>query len=670
MRPSTPLSVGGLALAGIVIASVAVISATGGDTSVADRIALASVKRGTVASYVSAAGNTIDTGVRDLAFGAEGTVEKVYVKVGQKVRRGKVLAQIDDTIAKENYEAAKAALAAAQETLDDVENGTATTGVGAASGAGGSGAGAFGGGTGSGGTGGARPPGGGTGGGAGAGNSGRAGAGAGAGNADGSGPGSGNAGGAGAGAGAGNAGGSGSGTSTGGGGPVACPTPSVRPSGQVTTRPSSQPWSRSSATARPSSRPAAAAANTGASAANTGASASAANTGASASAANTGASASAASIGLVAYRGGDHGGANPQPGPAPTATPRPHPKPSRPHRPARPHGASAPNPEVSVSILPTAPSRQPSATPSPSGGSSSACSPGQGGQGQGGQGQGSQGQGGQSQGGQGQGGQGQGSQGQGGGAHRRAGFGGGQTGQSGQGAQAGQGGQGGQGGQRGQGGARLTEAEAEAQVSQATSELAEAKEALAGVRIKAPADGTVMSVAGTVGSRYASGTFITLGDLDDLQVQAMFTESDIRFLKVGQAATVTLATRPGQEYPGTVAHIDPTATTSNRLVRYGVTIVLNSRPARLLLGQTATVRVTTGQAADALYLPSQAVRAQGDGTAVVTVADGGTHSPRTVKVGVRGDSYVEITGGLSEGDQVVLPGASTAFPDEGFPAAR
>ncbi|MEU8058982.1 efflux RND transporter periplasmic adaptor subunit [Microbispora bryophytorum] len=624
MRPSTPLSVGGLALAGIVIASVAVISATGGDTSVADRIALASVKRGTVASYVSAAGNTIDTGVRDLAFGAEGTVEKVYVKVGQKVRRGKVLAQIDDTIAKENYEAAKAALAAAQETLDDVENGTATTGGGAAPGAGGSGTGAFGGGTGSGGAGGARPPGGGTGGGAGAGNAG------------------------GAGSGSGNAGGSGPRTSTGGGGPVACPTPSVRPSGQVTARPSSPPWSRSSATARPSSRPAAAAADEGASAANK--------------------SVSAASIGLAAYRGGDHGGANPQPGPAPTATPRPHPKPhsSRPHRPARTHGASAPNPEVSVSILPTAPSRQPSATPSPSGGSSSACAPGQGGQGQG-----SQGQGGQGQGSQGQGGQGQGGQGQGGGAHRRAGFGGGQAGQSGQGAQAGQGGQGGQGGQRGQGGgARLTEAQAEAQVSQATSELAEAKEALAGVRIKAPADGTIMSVAGAVGSRYASGTFITLGDLDDLQVQAMFTESDIRFLKVGQAATVTLATRPGQEYPGTVAHIDPTATTSNRLVRYGVTIVLNSRPARLLLGQSATVRVTTGQAADALYLPSQAVRAQGDGTAVVTVADGGTHSPRTVKVGVRGDSYVEITGGLSEGDQVVLPGASTAFPDEGFPAAR
>ncbi|MEV5744453.1 efflux RND transporter periplasmic adaptor subunit [Microbispora rosea] len=616
MRPSTPLSVGGLALAGIVIASVAVISATGGDTSVADRIALASVKRGTVASYVSAAGNTIDTGVRDLAFGAEGTVEKVYVKVGQKVHRGKVLARIDDTIATENYEAAKAALAAAKETLDDVQNGTAAGSGAAAPSAGGSGARTSGG------------SGGGTGGGSGAGASTGGATGAGAGNANGA-RGVSEAGNAG-GTGAGHAGGSGAGHAggIGGGGPVSCPTPSVRPSGQGSTRPSSQPSSRPSSTARPSNWPADAAVNKGA---------------------------SAASIALVAYRGGAHSGSTPQPSPAPTATARPHPhlhphpKPSKTHRPAPTDGASAPNPEVSVSIPPTPPAPQPSATPSPSSSGSSTCAPGQGqSQGQNSQGQPGQGQGGGTQGRAGF-----------GGAQGRAGFGGGQAGQGAQGRQGGQG-----------GGARLTEAQAEAQVSQATTELAEAKEALDGVRIKAPADGTILSVAGTAGSRYTSGTFITLGDLDDLQVQAMFTESDIRFLKVGQAATVTLPAQPGQEYPGTVAHIDPTATTSNRLVRYGVTIVLNKRPARLLLGQSATVRVTTGEAADALYVPSQAVRAQGDGTAVVTVADGGTQSRRTVQVGVRGDSYVEITGGLSEGDQVVLPGASTAFPDEGFPAAR
>ncbi|MBX6169558.1 MAG: efflux RND transporter periplasmic adaptor subunit, partial [Thermobispora bispora] len=284
---------------------------------------------------------------------------------------------------------------------------------------------------------------------------------------------------------------------------------------------------------------------------------------------------------------------------------------------------------------------------------SASCAPGQGGRGQQGQGggtglPGSGGQAGQS-----------GFGGQGG----RAGSGGG-AGRTGLGGRAGQSGFGGQGG-----GARLTEAEAEAQVSQATTKLSEAKDALAGVKIKAPEDGTILSIAGTTGSHYTSGTFITLGDLDNLQVQAMFTESDIRFLKVGQAATVTLSTAPGQEYPGKVSHIDPTATTSNRLVRYGVTIVLDSHPARMLLGQSATVRVTTDEAADALYVPSQAVHTQGDGTATVTVAEGGTQSRRTVKVGVRGDTYVQITSGLSEGDQVVLPTTTSAFPDEGFPAA-
>ncbi|ETK30794.1 efflux RND transporter periplasmic adaptor subunit [Microbispora sp. ATCC PTA-5024] len=250
----------------------------------------------------------------------------------------------------------------------------------------------------------------------------------------------------------------------------------------------------------------------------------------------------------------------------------------------------------------------------------------------------------------------------------------GSQGQGGRGGGAGQGfgGRGGQGGQGGQGGGRqLTEAEAEAQVSKATTDLGDAKDALAGVKIKAPSDGTVLTVAGTVGTHYTSGTFITLGDLSDLEVQAMFTESDVGVLKLGQKATITFATQPGQTYAGEVAHIDPTATTSSRLVRYGVTISLGNRPARLLLGQSASVSVLTGEASDALYVPAQAVRTAGDGTTTVTVRSGGGQVRRTVKVGVRGDRYVEILSGLSDGDQVVLPAdaAGGGFPQEGFPGA-
>ncbi|MCW2881297.1 MAG: Membrane-fusion protein-like protein, partial [Sphaerisporangium sp.] len=129
MRSSTPptvVRVGGLALAGIVLVGSAMIYLSGGNTSQTG-IKLASAKRGTVVSGVSAAGNTMDANIRDLAFGASGTVEKIYVKVGQKVGKGHVLARIDDTIAREDYTAATASLAAAEETLTKLEEAQNTT---------------------------------------------------------------------------------------------------------------------------------------------------------------------------------------------------------------------------------------------------------------------------------------------------------------------------------------------------------------------------------------------------------------------------------------------------------------------------------------------------------------------------------------------------------------
>lgn len=213
-------------------------------------------------------------------------------------------------------------------------------------------------------------------------------------------------------------------------------------------------------------------------------------------------------------------------------------------------------------------------------------------------------------------------------------------------------------------------AQAEATVTRAKGELEEAKEALAGVVIKAPVAGTVLSVAGTVGTAVAANTaFVTLGDLDELQVRAMVTQSDVEKLKVGQKAEITLATRVGERYPGRVTHIDPAATTSDGLARYGVLVAFTRRPRGLLLGQNATITVTTDTSGDAVYVPAQAVRTRADGTAVVTVATGGGTVERVVRTGVRGDRYLEIVDGLHEGDRVVMPASATSgeFPDGSFP---
>ncbi|GAA4569988.1 efflux RND transporter periplasmic adaptor subunit [Planotetraspora kaengkrachanensis] len=586
MTPSIPIRVGGLALAGVAIAGFAVLRVSDGGSPAAGQISLAAAKRGTVSAYVSAAGNTVNDGVSDLGFGAAGTVQKLDVKVGDKVKKGRVLARIDDTIAREDYDAAKASLAAAQDTLDKIESGTSVTSTGGSSGGvtvvpamarttSGQGSSSAGSGHGSSGS---------------------------------------------------SSGGSGSGGSV-----TSCATTPASMSGNVAT---SQGWlalnvslvSYDSDGRGREHPPLASATPTPDSAGRTTGHGAASGSGAAKAA---GTSSANASTGRARQTWTKHPSPSPTPTVTPTVTPTPSPSPT-----PTPTATPTPTPTPTHATPTPTHSAPPSATPSPT------CTPGGGTPGQGGGGQGGPG-----------GGQGDG---QGGGSGRGGG---------------GFGGSGGRGGGGG-GGTPMTEAEAEAAVSKATSDLADARQALAGVKIKAPADGTILSVAGTVGTQYTSGTFITLGDLGDLQMQAMFTQSDVQSLKVGQKATITLATHPGEEYDGTVAHIDPTATTSGRLVRYGVTISFEDRPANLLLGQSATAQVTTGTADDALYVPAQAVRTLADGTATVTVRQaGGGQVQRTVKTGIRGDQYVEIVDGLTDGDQVVLPSGSSGggFPDEGFP---
>ncbi|MEU6430194.1 biotin/lipoyl-binding protein [Microbispora sp. NPDC046973] len=73
------------------------------------------VTRGTVLASVSASGSVESARTRALDFGTSGTVESVLVESGDKVKKGQVLARIDDTAARESLEAARASLDAAEE---------------------------------------------------------------------------------------------------------------------------------------------------------------------------------------------------------------------------------------------------------------------------------------------------------------------------------------------------------------------------------------------------------------------------------------------------------------------------------------------------------------------------------------------------------------------------
>lgn len=83
-------------------------------------------------------------------------------------------------------------------------------------------------------------------------------------------------------------------------------------------------------------------------------------------------------------------------------------------------------------------------------------------------------------------------------------------------------------------------------------------------------------------------------------------------------------------------------------------------------GQTASAVVTVREVASAVYVPAQAVRTRADGTTTITVRTASGDVERPVRTGLRSDRYVQITDGLSAGEQVAVSSAATA----GFPGAE
>ncbi len=236
---------------------------------------------------------------------------------------------------------------------------------------------------------------------------------------------------------------------------------------------------------------------------------------------------------------------------------------------------------------------------------------------------------------------------------------------------------------------------AQAKLDQAQLDVQTAQETLDNTTLYAPGAGTVTAVNGTVGQQSSSGSasssagsspsssgsgqggqgssssaassssssgssgFITITNMTGLVVNTSVAEIDVSKVKAGQKATVTLNALPDKPVQATVSSVNLTPTTSGSVVSYGAQLALTDPPDGLRPGQSASVVITVASADNALSVPAAAVTTAGN-TNVVTVQENGRNVTRQVQVGLRGESTVQITSGLTEGENVVLTGTSSA----------
>lgn len=169
--------------------------------------------------------------------------------------------------------------------------------------------------------------------------------------------------------------------------------------------------------------------------------------------------------------------------------------------------------------------------------------------------------------------------------------------------------------------------------------------------------GTGSSTSGTSSTASASASSSGLVVLDDLlhkQVSATVAEADVTKLRLGQHAVVVFAAS-NVSASGTVTAIDTEQTVTNNVVEYGVTVRLDSHASEVRIGQTANLTITTAEKTGVLIVPTGALRTAG-GRSTVSRRQGNVDFPVEVQTGLVGTTGTEVTSGLAEGDDVVLPG--------------
>ncbi len=207
--------------------------------------------------------------------------------------------------------------------------------------------------------------------------------------------------------------------------------------------------------------------------------------------------------------------------------------------------------------------------------------------------------------------------------------------------------------------ARSEEASARARLDQARTRLDQARIELGYATIHAPISGTVTTVATqegeTVAASFAVPTFVTIMDLDRLQVETYVDEVDIGKVKTGQDAEITVDAFPNETFEGNVTAVSPEARIHDNVVTYVVLVSLTSANRRLLRPKmTASVTITAGERKGLLLLPVTAVRRDEAGAPWVMIRKNGRDERLPVRLGEMFGNDVEVREGVEEGDEVIV----------------
>ena len=172
--------------------------------------------------------------------------------------------------------------------------------------------------------------------------------------------------------------------------------------------------------------------------------------------------------------------------------------------------------------------------------------------------------------------------------------------------------------------------------------------------LRSPAAGVVLAKPSVQGMRFMPGeTLYEIADLSSVWLVAEVFERDLGLVKLGQPAKLRILAYPEREFTGTVVFIYPTLEADTRTARVRVEL---ANPRGLLKpAMYGSVEIAAAHArGKALAIPDSAVLDSGTRQVVLVQRGEGLFEPRSVKLGMRADGYVEVLEGVAAGEPVVV----------------
>jgi HlyD family secretion protein len=195
--------------------------------------------------------------------------------------------------------------------------------------------------------------------------------------------------------------------------------------------------------------------------------------------------------------------------------------------------------------------------------------------------------------------------------------------------------------------------EAESQVFTAEKNLLYQKEHLAFTEMRSPYNGLVTRRDRDPGGIVVpGGSILQIVATNEIWVSAWVDETAMAGLKTDQPARVVFRSEPTRSYAGEVARLGREADRETR--EFIVDVRVKELPENWTIGQRAEVFIEIGRKSNSLLIPPQFVRWR-ENKPGVFVNDHGHARWHNVTLGLRESQNVEVTQGLSAGEQIVRP---------------